>query len=95
MITKTIIKCPHCGQEYLPEELFAANSFLGKPQDIVKDSFGKIIYSEYPEGEEPVTIETYICDKCENSFIVEATITYKAKKEADEFNFKNEFTSLL
>ena len=41
---KHIIKCPYCGAEYLPEEIYYPDSFFGKPRDIVKNSKGEIEY---------------------------------------------------
>jgi hypothetical protein len=91
-----IIRCPHCFREYLPGELFMPGSLIGQPQEIVRDGLGKIIYEDYgPETNEPCLVEHYICDECEKPFIIEATVTYKAKEEAPENDFSTKYVSLL
>ena len=90
-----IIKCAHCGAQYLPAEIFMPGAFLGRPDDLVKDSFGKILYEDYREGEEPDMTEQYICDYCNKPFIIEATISYKTMEEAPEKDFSTQYVSLL
>ena len=70
------IKCPTCGREYLPAEIFLPNEFLGKPKDIVKDSYGKIVgYS----GNSMNDTETYRCDKCDTTFEVVSTTNFESR----------------
>lgn len=88
-------KCPHCGAQYLPGEVYMPGAFIGQPEDIVKDSLGKLLYEDYQEGKEPDMVEHFICDYCDKPFIVEATITYKTMAEAPEADFKNQYVSLL
>ena len=90
-----IIKCPHCGAQYLPGEIYMPGAFIGRSEDIVKDYSGKIIYDDYQVGREPDMVEHYICDYCDKPFIVEATVTYKTMAEAPERDFKNQYVSLL
>lgn len=91
-----VIRCPHCGAEYLPGEIYMPGSLIGQPDDIVKDAVGKIIYEDYStEAREPDMIERYICDYCEKPFVVEATITYKSMKESPEKDFSTQYVSLL
>jgi hypothetical protein len=87
--------CPHCGASYLPAEVFMPGAFLGRPDDLVKDAVGKIIYEDYTEGCAPDMTEHYICDYCDKPFIVEATITYKTKTEEPEKDFSSPYVSLL
>lgn len=95
-LTKTpTIKCPHCGCEYLPGEIFMPGSLIGQPEEVIRDSFGKIIYEDYIESKKPDFVEHYICDSCEKPFVVEATVTYRAKEEAPEKDFKSQYVSLL
>lgn len=89
------IKCPHCGAQYLPAEIFMPGAMLGYPDDVVKDSFGKILYEDYKEGREPDTSEHYICDYCDKPFVIEATLTFKTMEEAPERDFSNQYVSLL
>lgn len=89
------IKCPHCGYEYVPSEIFLPGDFLGRPESLIRDALGKIIYLEYREGYEPLQSEQYICDSCDKPFVVEPVITYKVKKEIEELDFSKECVSLL
>ena len=97
IIHKTpVIKCPFCGAEYLPGEIFIPGSLIGQPDDLVKDSLGRIIYEDYATPErEPSFIESFTCEFCDKPFVIEATVTYKAKEEAPEKNFKEQYVSLL
>lgn len=91
-----VIRCPHCGAEYLPGEVFLPGALIGQPDDIVKDSLGKIIYEDYStEDREPSMVEHFICDCCNKPFIVEASVTYRAKEEAPENDFTTKYVSLL
>ena len=95
-IRKTpIIKCPHCGAQYLSAEIYMPGAFLGQPEDIVRDSFGKLLYEDYQVGKEPDMIERYICDYCDKPFVIEATITYKTMAEEPEKDFSTQYVSLL
>ena len=91
-----VIKCPHCGAEYLPGEVYLPGALIGQPDDVVKDSLGKILYEDYYTPErEPNTIEHFTCEFCEKPFVIEATVTYKAKEEAPENDFHSQYVSLL
>lgn len=91
-----VIRCPHCGAEYLPGEIYMPNAIIGQPDDIVKDSFGRIIYEDYftPERE-PCTEEHFVCEYCEKPFVIEATVTYKTREESPENDFSTEYVNLL
>ena len=91
-----IIKCPHCGAEYLPGEIYLPNSIIGQPDEVVKDSLGKIIYEDYDTPErEPSLIESFTCEYCDKPFIIEAVVSYKTKEEAPEKDFSTNYVSLL
>lgn len=71
-----IIRCPNCGCEYLPAEIYYPGEFLGKPLNIMKDDSGKIIgFDNYSMQD----TETYECDKCGSKFEVDATTNFSAK----------------
>ena len=92
----SLIRCPFCGAEYLPGEIYMPGSLIGQPDDVVRDFSGKIIYEDYYTVErEPNMIEHYICDYCDKPFVIEATVTYKAKEEAPENDFSTKYVSLL
>ena len=91
-----VIRCPFCGAEYLPGEIYMPGSLIGQPDEIVRDGLGKIIYEDYyTETREPDMIERYICDQCNKPFVVEATITYKTREEEAEKDFSTQYVSLL
>lgn len=91
-----VIRCPHCGAEYLPGEIYMPGSIIGQPDEVIRDSFGKIIYEDYTtETREPDLVEHFTCEYCEKPFIIEAAITYKAKEEAPERDFSTNYVSLL
>lgn len=83
MAKKTTIRCPHCNAEYLPAEIYYPNSFLGKPFNIIKDSDSNILGYN---GDDMDTLETYICDKCNKQFSVDASITFRTTFVADMFD---------
>lgn len=90
------IKCPHCGAEYLAGEIYMPGALIGQPDEIVKDSLGKVIYEDYnSEDREPNMVEHFVCEYCEKPFIVEATITYKSREEELEKDFQTQYVSLL
>lgn len=78
------IKCPICGAEYLPAEIFLPNSIIGKPTDIEKSEFGKIVYYSDTQYD---TAETYICDYCNKAFKVRSRLSFEVEKDS-----KNDFT---
>lgn len=71
-----IIKCPICGCEYLPSEIYYPNDFLGKPKDIVKDTYGKILSFN---GNSMNDTEYFKCYSCGADFEVVATTNFVAK----------------
>ena len=69
-----IIRCPMCGYEYLPGEIFLPNEFLGQPNDSVSDHTGKIIGFD---GVKMNDTEQYTCDDCGCEFTVAATTKFQ------------------
>ena len=90
-----IIKCPHCGKEYVPSEIFMPGELTGKASQVIRDPLGRIIYTEYEEDWEPAQTEHFVCDDCGKGFTVEPVIVYKVKKEVEELDFSDTSTSLL
>jgi endogenous inhibitor of DNA gyrase (YacG/DUF329 family) len=70
------IKCPKCGYEYLPAEIFFPKSLLGSPKDIIRDDKGKI---EFFNGETMNLHEEFECEECQTLFEVDATINFSCK----------------
>ena len=87
---RLIIKCPHCGQEYLPAEIFIPSEFMGKPEGIIKEDKGNI---EFYSGNNMNLDEEYICDKCGKKFFIQTDISFKTIKENDDFN--DEYSVLI
>ena len=77
-----LIKCPHCGAEYLPEEIFCPENFKTSVSNIIKDD-GKLLHHSGKSLAEEDIIENYICDKCSHSFKVKASLSFSSEK--DEF----------
>lgn len=80
------IICPYCGAEYSPSEIYVPKYFF-KNVGTYKDSLGKIKYSE--EDEFLDTKETYTCDKCNQTFKVEAEVVFSTDRY-DEANFNQD-----
>lgn len=72
-----IVKCPECGAQYLPAEIFYPKHFFGNPKDIYKDEKNEILGIN---GTEMDTTESYVCDKCGKEFVVEAIINFKVSR---------------
>lgn len=70
-----VIKCPKCGAEYLPAEIFFSDKLLGYPKNIIKNKNGKI---EYFDGDTMCLTEEYTCDYCECTFIAEAKVVFES-----------------
>lgn len=75
---KQTIKCPYCDTEYLPSEIFNPKYFLGQEHDVERDTLGQIIYYE---GLDADRCETFICERCDKQFKVEAEIKFTAKED--------------
>lgn len=90
-----IIKCPHCGYEYHPSEIFFPNDFFGKPDSLIKDAIGKILYVDYKDDQAPSFQEHFECENCEKPFIINASVSYSTAKESEEQDFSNPYVSLL
>lgn len=84
---KTSIKCPKCGAEYLPAEIFLPQDFLGYQTKIIRDEGELLGY----DGEDPQfkVSEEYECYECDTKFKVTATLSFKIT--LPEEDFKEEF----
>ena len=78
-----VIKCPKCGYEYLPCEIFYPDSFLGKCSSIIKDDNGKI---EFFSGDSMNLSETFICEHCGYEFLVNAKVDFEVTEIKDTFD---------
>lgn len=71
------IKCPVCGYEYLPSEIFLPDDFTGKQTGIIRDDNGEIIC--FSTKEKPCLEQEFVCDHCNSAFKVKAVISYEVK----------------
>jgi len=90
MDDKIVIKCPHCGREYLPCEIYYPDDLLGSAKNIIRD--GKTII--YFDGNNMNLKESYICDECGKSFDVEAKITFETTKD-EKYDFDDDYSTSL
>lgn len=90
-MAKHIIKCCHCGAEYLPAEIYLPDAFLGRPRDIEKDLNGKIM--NYLGSNMNVN-ETYTCDYCNRKFSVESSVKFYTDSKTKDFKttYKSKFS---
>lgn len=68
-----VIKCPKCGYQYLPGEIFIPNSMVGEPKNIVRNNIGEILGYE---GTDPELNEKYVCDHCNQEFNIVAKLSF-------------------
>ena len=86
-----IIKCPKCGKEYLPSEIYYPNSFLGKPTSIVKNDEGKIVFYL---GDSMDLQEEYECS-CGCHFTTKASIEFTVEENTSLDFSEEEYTTPL
>lgn len=77
------IICPSCGAEYLPCEIFIPDVFFGKQINVDKDSLGKVV--DYG-GTNGSLKESYKCDYCDTTFIVDTVIKFNTREKNSNFN---------
>ena len=76
-----IIKCPNCGYEYLPGEIFDPKHFLGQPKNIVRNKIGEVLGFE---GIDHCPTEEFTCIMCDYQFNVTAKINFVTDEEKQE-----------
>lgn len=81
--TESIIKCPCCGREYLPGEIFLPNYLVGQPTEVLRGLDGEILSHS---GQEMDLEETYVCDGCKTKFKVKAEVSFTAEVVKDIFD---------
>ena len=88
MAKKTTIRCPHCGWEYLPGEIYIPGDFVGQPSNIIKNEEGDVIGFD---GDDMITTEEFVCDHCGKRFSVDASITFRTAPITDVFDEDDDF----
>lgn len=86
-----LIRCPHCGAEYLPAEIFYPKHFLGNPKDIEKSRSGEI---NYYSGSNMCFSEEYMCDVCNTTFSARAQVCFVVRK-IEEKSFSSDYKTKL
>ena len=82
------IKCPYCGREYTPSEIYIPRYFFGMPYNIMRNDAEEIIGFN---GTEMDLKESFTCDKCNNLFTVECDLNFKTNK-TNIGNFDDDFS---
>ena len=86
------IKCPNCGREYLPVEIYIPDAFFGNPNDIEREyGTGKIIHYM---GQNMDLVEHYTCDYCNTPFKVVAKVQFSSYVE-DKYDFDKDYSVKL
>lgn len=88
---EVVIKCPYCGYEYLPGEIYLPKYFLGQPKEIERLVDGRI---DVEFGIPQDNSEHYICDKCNKPFNVMAKISFETTKDTTK-DFSEDYTMPL
>ena len=77
------IICPHCGAEYIIEEIFMGDDVIGTRMT-TKDENGKIIYID---GDAPELSADYVCDYCNTKFTAKLNVEVASvEKFVDDFD---------
>ena len=83
-----VIKCPACGTEYLPKEIFIPKNFFGHNlYDIQRDESGKLFNVNSDDMD---LQEIFQCEKCNKYFKVTADIRFTEDVE-EKMNFDDEY----
>lgn len=75
-----IIRCPVCGAEYLPGEIYLPKCFLGQPEYVQRNNDNRIIdcFGNYATMG---LVEHYCCDYCESNFKVFGKVRFFTQQE--------------
>lgn len=73
-----LIRCPVCGYEYTPSEIYVPSKFFGNPNHVERMDDGRI---DFFDGEGMDLNEEYVCDKCGTCFDIKATISFKTSSK--------------
>lgn len=87
-----IIKCPVCGGEYVPAEIYLPDYFLGRPKEIERDHITKKIHNYF--GRPMDLTEHYVCDFCGTPFKIKAKVMFFTEEEKEK-NFTKDYTSKI
>lgn len=83
------IKCPVCGTEYLPSEIFLPDNFFGKQKDITRNQSGEV---EFYLGDDPDYDEEFICESCLSRLKIHTNLIFNVEVANDE-NFDEDYST--
>ena len=86
-----LIVCPYCGTEYHPSEIFLPNYILGKPQEIERDYYGKIMTFG---GIEQDLTEEFVCNKCNTKLNIIAKLDFVVEEDKLR-SFNDDYSSTI
>ena len=84
-----LIKCPKCGYEYHPAEIFFPDDILGKPNQIIRNENNEI---EFITGDNPELTNQFVCYNCETMLEIEAKVSYKCNVNS-MYDFTEDYSS--
>lgn len=85
------IKCPVCGQNYLPSEVFIPESFFGKQKDITRNASGEI---EFYLGDDPDYNEEFVCESCLSKLKIHANLIFNVEVDNGE-DFDEDYSTQI
>ena len=86
------IKCPTCGFEYLPGEIFTPKHFVGEPKNVIRNNIGEVLGYE---GIEMDLDESFVCQNCDTEFEVHAKVNFVVGDDSDNDENKTVAVSLF
>ena len=89
---KTVIVCPNCGAEYLPQEIYIPNEFFGRATYIERDEKTHQITDVI--GSSVDLDESYTCNFCNTPFSVTAKISFNTKLDVRR-NFDEDYATII
>lgn len=86
------IRCPKCGYEYHPSEIFIPTAVIGKPHFIERDNNGCItnVIADNTDY-----TESYRCDNCNNLFSITMKCDYEIEAVSEMKDCSSDYTTKL
>ena len=84
-----LIRCPICGTQYLPREIFMPEAVFGKQYDITKTESGEI---KFYLGSDPDLEEEFVCDNCLTKLKITLKLLFTAETMIEN-NFEDDYVT--
>lgn len=78
-----VIKCPICGAEYMPSEVFIPESFFGKQTEVIRNPDGTM---NFYIGDDMDLVEEFICETCSSKLKINANLSFNVTCVDDTFD---------